>query len=359
VNSERAFSLTAACLLLTACDKPAPGTVAVTWVVSADPRVTISTENVPVGQELSGILSARRLADGRILVANSGTSALLLFDDHGAFVRAIGRKGEGPGEFSGSIHMFRARGDSLAVFDGGNLRWTFYDSALTLGRTALAAGSGIARPTWLHNGAVMTNASLDDPPGWAGAVIDGLRARDPGFDSLVEGRIDDLGAIWIRNGNRWVVHSPDRELPGEVDLPVGFRVLQAGVDFVLGVEKDSVDQDMLRILRLERAGAPLSRVVTTAITSGPSADTALVLAISTELLTKQEMYYANRAAYAPHADSLPGVLGRDVKTFILWGDARHWAAVTVRKATGATCGVSVGWPAPAGWLDGTPFCGRE
>jgi hypothetical protein len=89
------------------------------------------------------------------------------------------------------------------------------------------------------------------------------------------------------------------------------------------------------------------------------ADTILIAAISTQLLVKQEMYYADRATYASHIDSLPGIFDGGVKPFVLWGDARRWAVVTVRKATGATCGVAVGWPAPAGWFDGTPFCGRE
>lgn len=352
------FPLPVAALLLTACGQAAPGSTALLWSVAADPQVTISNDSVPTGQELSGVLSARRLANGRILVANSGSSALLLFDGTGRFLRAIGRKGEGPGEYSGSMHIFGATGDSLAVFDGGNLRWTFYDSALSLGRTALAAESGIPRPTWLYNGAVVTNASLEDRSGWARRVIDGLRARDPGFQALIEARLDDLGALWVRDGTRWIVHSPDRAVPGEVDLPDGVQVLQAGADFVLGLERDSLDQDVVRVYHLVRAEAagPPAR---DAMAPAPTVDTALIAAMSVQLLTKQEMYYSDRGAYAPHADSLRGSLGDDVKTFVLWGDARHWAAVTVRKSSGTTCGVSVGWPAPAGWVDGTPFCGRE
>ena len=135
-------------------------------------------------------------------------------------------------------------------------------------------------------------------------------------------------------------------------------MLQAGAAFVLGLAKDSLDQDLLQLFRLERD--------TPVIPAGPAvrgavhdADTALIAAISGQLLMKQEMFYADRASYASHIDSLPGIFDDGVKAFVLWGDARHWAAVTVRKATGATCGVSVGWPAPAGWFDGTAFCGQE
>jgi len=314
---------------------------------------------VPAGQELDGVQSARRLADGRIVVANSGTSALLLFDSAGAFVRAIGRKGEGPGEFSGSMHIFRAPGDSLAVYDGGNLRWTFYDSALSLGRTALAAEAGIPRPSWLHNGAVVTNAALDDSTEWAGGVIDSVRAEDPGFDGLLEARIDDGGSLWVRQGDRWLVHSADHESAGVVSLPAGLRLLQAGPDFVLGVEKDTVDQDVLRLFPLERPAPSGLAPLPVANVPAPAPDTAMITMLSTQLLMKQEMYYSDRGMYAPHADSLRVGFGDDVKLFVLWGDKRHWAGVAVRKTTGATCGVSVGWPAPAGWFDGTPFCGRD
>ena len=352
--------LVPALLLLAACDSRTPHPVTTSWPVGAKPVVTISTASSPAGQELTGVLSARRLADGRIVVANSGTSALLVFDTAGALIQALGRKGEGPGEFTGSLHLFRSAGDSLAVYDGGNLRWTFYDAALQVGRTALAAEAGIPRPTWLHNGAMVTNASLDDSTNWAVGVIDGLRALDPGFNALIEARLDDTGALWVRDERRWIVHGPDRATPGEVVLPDGVRVLQAGADFVLGLTRDSVDQDVLQVFSLERAG-PAAPAAASATSAGPApgVDSAMIAAISSQLLMKQEMYYADHAAYASHADSLRGVFGDDVKAFILWGDARHWALVTVRKATGATCGVAVGWPAPAGWFDGTAFCGRE
>ena len=358
MNGERAVALITAALLFAACDKPATHPAAVPWVLDATPRITISTADVPTGQELTGVQSARRLSDGRIVVANSGSSALLLFDSSGGFVRAIGRKGEGPGEFSGSMHIFRAPGDSLAVYDGGNLRWTLYDGALNLGRTALAAEAGIPRPTWLHNGAVVTNAALDDSTNWAAGLIDSLRALDPDFNALIEARIDDAGELWVRAGNGWTVHRAGQAAPGRVNMPAGVSVLQAGAGFVLGLAKDSLDQDVLQIFRLERAAAPTS-AGPAAMGAEPDTDTALAASISNQLLMKQEMYYADRSTYASHIDSLPGIFDDGVRAFVLWGDKRHWAAVTVRKATGATCGVSVGWPAPAGWFDGTAFCGRE
>ena len=352
------FALASTVLLLAACDKSATRPSAVAWGVGPTPRITISTSSVPAGQELTGVQSARRLSDGRIVLANSGTSALLLFDSGGGFVRAIGRKGEGPGEFSGSMYIFRAADDSLAVYDGGNLRWTFYDGALNLGRTALAAEAGIPRPTWLHNGAMVTNAALDDSTNWAAGVIDGLRALDPDFTALIEARIDDTGALLVRNANAWTVHSPEHGVPGLMTLPSGVLVLQAAADFVLGLAKDSLDQEMVQLFRLERAAATVSPGPA-AVGAVPDADTALIASISNQLLMKQEMYYADRSTYASHIDSLPGIFDDGVKAFGLWGDGRRWAAVMVRKATGATCGVSVGWPAPAGWFDGTVFCGRE
>lgn len=66
--------------------------------------------------------------NGRYYVAHAdggrGASRIWVFDSAGAFVRTIGRRGEGPGEY-GSITRIRFRpGDTLEIYSGGPYRRT-------------------------------------------------------------------------------------------------------------------------------------------------------------------------------------------------------------------------------------------
>ena len=69
--------------------------------------------------------------DGRIVVANGGSHRLLVFDEAGGYLTASGRRGQGPGDFSGSwgtnglgparvFWMEPWPGDSLAVCHAGS-----------------------------------------------------------------------------------------------------------------------------------------------------------------------------------------------------------------------------------------------
>ncbi|MFC1662004.1 6-bladed beta-propeller [Gemmatimonadota bacterium] len=67
-----------------------------------------------------------RLSDGRVVVANSGTSELRFFDAEGRFLRSVGRVGGGPGEFQSDNTiraLVRLPGDTLLTWDiyGQNL----------------------------------------------------------------------------------------------------------------------------------------------------------------------------------------------------------------------------------------------
>ena len=53
--------------------------------------------------------------NGQIVVANAGSSQLLWYDEHGEFLAAIGRKGDGPGEFTNMYGLYRCAGDTLVV----------------------------------------------------------------------------------------------------------------------------------------------------------------------------------------------------------------------------------------------------
>ncbi|MGH7460882.1 MAG: 6-bladed beta-propeller [Longimicrobiales bacterium] len=79
---------------------------------------------------LNGVRGAIRMPDGRIVVANGGGSELRVYDAAGTFLRRVGRKGWGPGEFQRPDHVIRLAGDTIAVWDAGIGPVSFFDDEL-------------------------------------------------------------------------------------------------------------------------------------------------------------------------------------------------------------------------------------
>jgi len=93
--------------------------------VAAEPTVEIGLLEGDEAYQLSQVQSARRLSDGRIVIANGGTQNLRFFDATGAHQASVGREGEGPGEFKRLGPLSVLPGDSLAAYDW-NLRRVSY-----------------------------------------------------------------------------------------------------------------------------------------------------------------------------------------------------------------------------------------
>jgi hypothetical protein len=55
------------------------------------------------------------LEAGGVVIANEGLVNVLMFDSSGAFLRILGRRGEGPAEFTRIDGVYRCRGDTLVV----------------------------------------------------------------------------------------------------------------------------------------------------------------------------------------------------------------------------------------------------
>lgn len=103
--------------------------------VATAPTLTIGVQAGQPEYELFRVSDARVLSDGRIVVANSGTSQIRFYDSNGRFLTSHGSSGQGPGEYRviNGIHVFS--GDSLAVFDQFNQRVSIIDSRGNLMRT--------------------------------------------------------------------------------------------------------------------------------------------------------------------------------------------------------------------------------
>lgn len=70
------------------------------------------------GLELFRVRDALFLMDGTLVIANGGTDELFFIGPEGVSVRAVGRKGRGPGEFNGLSRL-------IPESEGGFLAWDF------------------------------------------------------------------------------------------------------------------------------------------------------------------------------------------------------------------------------------------
>ena len=77
--------------------------------------------------------------------------------------------------------------------------------------------------------------------------------------------VDPTSAVWLRpfrgtseedgGPEHWLVLGSDGAWLGSVEIPDGFRVMEIGVDEILGVWTDEMDVQRPQVLRLRRDGA--------------------------------------------------------------------------------------------------------
>lgn len=87
------------------------------WRIADEPSLTIGSVDGDQEYLLSRVASAVRLSDGRIVVADGGSSQLRFYDAEGRFLSASGGSGEGPGEFTFLNRVWRRPGDTLVATD--------------------------------------------------------------------------------------------------------------------------------------------------------------------------------------------------------------------------------------------------
>jgi hypothetical protein len=87
------------------------------WKVSAEALLSIGTFQGDSLYQLYQVQGARRLSGGGVAVANAGSGEIRVYDQRGVFVRNLGRRGEGPGEFQRPALAGALRGDTLVVAD--------------------------------------------------------------------------------------------------------------------------------------------------------------------------------------------------------------------------------------------------
>jgi hypothetical protein len=92
--------------------------------VGSAPAFSIGGANAEGPYDIARVTGAQRLADGSIVLLNGATSELRYFDGAGRYVRSVGRKGSGPGEFESPYQLLRYGPDTLMVQDFSTARIT-------------------------------------------------------------------------------------------------------------------------------------------------------------------------------------------------------------------------------------------
>ena len=110
------------------------------------PGLRIGSLDGPKEEQFGSVTSLAPLSDGGIAVLDAQAKEVRVFGPDGAYVRTVGRQGEGPGELSGPSAMARLGADTLAVYDYRNARVTLFGPDGALARTVTLSYDGYGRP---------------------------------------------------------------------------------------------------------------------------------------------------------------------------------------------------------------------
>ena len=104
------------------------------WRVAPQPTVTIGELEGAEEYLLFRVYTAKRLANGHIVLTNAGTNELRFYDADGVHVRTVGGEGEGPAEFRFLMDVSQAGDDSIIAFDISLRRFSLWDISGEFGR---------------------------------------------------------------------------------------------------------------------------------------------------------------------------------------------------------------------------------
>lgn len=107
---------------------------AVVWALKTGPELQVGAKNGGAAGPFH-IARAELLGGGRLVVGLRERNEVRLYDSSGAFVRSIGRRGRGLGEFRSFVGPWVLRGDRIAVYDPAARRVSVFDTSGEVQRT--------------------------------------------------------------------------------------------------------------------------------------------------------------------------------------------------------------------------------
>ena len=243
-------------------NEPPPPDSRLPWQFGTQPSLSIGSVDSGAADELFEVTDATRLADGRIVIANSGSSELRVFNADGSHAATWGRRGEGPGEFTyGPSAVASWPGDSIAAPNPGGREVSLFDLDGNHGRDlALNAifGNVVAL---MPDGKIVASSVMIEPETsessnpvryiteWA--VLDADGTQQASFGVFLE-------------TEHWTTQGPDGSIQTSAPHPFGRQTSSAawGELVAIGVQDSyeikvfAADGTLVRIVR--RGGAPES-----------------------------------------------------------------------------------------------------
>lgn len=99
------------------------------WRLLPTPVLSIGTIEGGDEEQLFRVVGAARLGDGRVVVANAGSSELRFYQEDGSYLSSVGGSGDGPGEFREMSSLHVGAVDSLWVYDRRSRRVSIFSDA--------------------------------------------------------------------------------------------------------------------------------------------------------------------------------------------------------------------------------------
>lgn len=366
-----------------------------TWTLASEPHLEIGVLAGEGPYQLHGVTSVARLPDGGVVVANGGSDELRFFDAQGRFVTRQGRSGEGPAEWK-SVSRVRVVDGSEGQGGEGDLdrgapRVRVYDNALRrVGTVALDAtfvGSEPMRSDvlfpgdhWLYGRFVVDSPLEPEGRGVLRPALDGMGAGSPAAPAQMVW-VTDAGHLWVSSWTssdaavEWTVHDLTGSPVARLETPARFEVHDVGQDWLLGVGRDSLDVQYVRLYELDRRGSPYDpsalaaavaaepvRRVSTPLFRPLKGDSIAHISSALKFMASyQEMHYSEHFRYASNVDSLGTArssfeLPESVEAQILRAGSDGWAARFVDVEDGRGCMLTYGRFTLVGIPNGSVLC---
>jgi hypothetical protein len=331
------------------------------WSIAETPLLSIGVAAGDSTQELHGVESGLRLPNGDLVIADVGNSRLRWFSAAGQHIRSVGRRGQGPEEFSRYMVALAGAGDTVLVHDPFGKRMHYFTANGEFVRRETGVLTDRAHTVYDRSVIMPLPATAD-----ARRVRAALVKVPPRSDALLRVvRVDDLGNLWIRSANapqEFSIHDGEGRWLGMLSAPRHFEVLQAYDTLVLGRFRDADDIESIQLRRLWR-GVSADRDRGTG-TGRPAYEPAEAVAAAQSVIspmraagrmivTRQEEYSARHKRYASSLDSL-GVQKHDPKTgvtssLITINDQSYWL-ISEHASTRIICIQAIGTGVPLGYF---------
>lgn len=331
------------------------------FALDTTPVLTLGVSDGDPRLMFNVVQSARRQPDGTLLVADGGSREVRWYGADGEPLRAVGRRGEGPGEFGGPLSLLPWPGDTVAVLDHGQRRLTLLGASGEVVRThtqatddtiALPWRPWIARRTMVFGAAGQAEqcirAALQAMP---------LHPLEEGVRFLIR---DDVGRLWLQEGPetapRLSVWRRDGSLLGSVAVPASFHLMQATREFVVGRVAAEDDTERLVVLAAQDTRDGGDCLFADSVAAPTPVDQNL-MGHARNLFVVQEAMYAEGATYAmtpnPNLIRIP----EGVSFWMHEATPLGWVGGVIDRVAGHACVTTVGRTSLTRWPDGAIICG--